>query len=95
METDVRDVTLAPKSPTLLSAPLPSITFIRSKYYPPTAKEMFVSGVEAQRQQTETKVWGNDTAHALADRRANYERKLKSLAEDEKKFVQVMKFTAS
>lgn len=56
---------------------------------------MFVSGVEAQRQQTETKVWGNDTAHALADRRANYERKLKRLAEDEKKFVQVMKFTAS
>ena len=50
---------------------------------------MFVSGVEAERQQIETKVLGNDTAHTLADRRANYKRKLETLAEDETNFVQV------
>ena len=83
------DVTLAPKSPKLLSAPLPSLTFIRSKYHPPTPDEMFVSGVEAERQQTETRALGNDTAHVLADRRASYNRKLQTLAEDETNFVQV------
>jgi hypothetical protein len=51
--------------------------------------EMFVSGVEAERQQNETRVHGNDTAHALADRRASYKRKLQNLDEDEKNFVQV------
>lgn len=83
------DVTLAPKSPKLLSAPLPSLTFIRSKYHPPMPDEMFVSGVEAQRQQLETRTLGNDVAHALADRRASYNRKLQALAEDETNFVQV------
>ena len=51
--------------------------------------EMFVSGVEAERQQNETRLHGHDTAHALADRRASYKRKLQTLAEDEKDFVQV------
>lgn len=51
--------------------------------------EMFVSGVEAERQQIESRTLGNDTAHALADRRANYERRLRTLAEDETNFVQV------
>ena len=88
-DADVRDVTLAPKSPKLLSAPLPSLSFIRSKYNPPMPDEMFVSGVEAERQQTESRTLGNDTAHALADRRANYERRLRTLAEDETNFVQV------
>lgn len=50
---------------------------------------MFVSGVEAERQQTETRALGNDTAHVLADRRASYNRKLQTLAEDETNFVQV------
>ncbi|XP_028394097.1 uncharacterized protein LOC114518320 isoform X2 [Dendronephthya gigantea] len=87
-DADVCDVTLAPKSPTLLSAPLPSLTYIRSKYHPPMQDEMFVSGIEAERQQIETKTLGNDTAHALADRRASYTRKLRAHAEDETNFVE-------
>jgi hypothetical protein len=51
--------------------------------------EMFVSGVEAERQRIETRVLGNDTAHALADRRASYKKKLQTLAENETNFVQV------
>ena len=51
--------------------------------------EMFVSGVEAERQQIETKTLGNDIAHALADRRASYTRKLQANTEDETNFVEV------
>ena len=53
---------------------------------------MFVSGVEAERQQNESRLHGNDIAHALADRRASYKRKLQTVGEDEKNFVQVFVF---
>ena len=90
-EADICDVNIAPKSPRLLSAPFPSLTFLRSSYNPPT-EELFVSGVEAERQLSEIKTMGSDVAHALADRRANYNRKLRSLAERESRFVEVNKF---
>lgn len=81
------DINLTPRSPKLLSAPQPSLTLIRSKYRPPK-DELFVSGVEAERQQIEMRTLGKDVAHSLADRRANYNRKLRELAEHETNFVQ-------
>ena len=87
-ETDICDVNLSPRSPTLLRAPLPSLAFVRSKYRPPM-DELFVSGIEAQRQQIDVKTFGIDAAHALADRRAKYNRRLRSQAEDDTSFVKV------
>ncbi|XP_031560418.1 uncharacterized protein LOC116296530 isoform X2 [Actinia tenebrosa] len=78
--------TRRPRSPELLYPPIPTLTAVKERlpvFFNYKYSSIFVSGYEAERQRTEKRTFGKDTALLLAERRSSYIKRRRDMEREE------------